>query len=195
MREYLPYARMHIPWSMEVRSYGLPDELGSERLRLISMTPAFIQAVLDGKRAGAGGLLDVIVPDEWPDEDVRYLHLWLKDMIDAPQFAKWRARVIVHAGSEPHMIGHAGFHGPPDESGMVEMGYTIFPKFRRRGLASEAAQRLIDFAKENGAARIRASVSPDNAPSLAMMKKLGLVQIGEQMDEIDGLELVFERGL
>ena len=75
------------------------------------------------------------------------------------------------------------------------MGYTIFPEFRGRGLATEAAQRLIDFAKENGAKHIRASVSPDNAPSLAMTRTLGLVQIGEQMDEIDGLELVFEREL
>jgi RimJ/RimL family protein N-acetyltransferase len=159
------------------------------------MTPAFIRAVLDGRRAEAGGLLDMIVPDDWPDEDVRYLDLWLKDMIDAPQFAKWRARVLVPAEGEARMIGHAGFHGPPDDTGMVEMGYTIFPQFRGRGLATEAAQRLIDFAKESGATRIRVSVSPDNAPSLAMTKRLDLVQIGEQMDEIDGLELVFERPL
>jgi RimJ/RimL family protein N-acetyltransferase len=175
--------------------YQSPKELRSERLRLISMTPAFIRALLDGKRVEARGLLDVIVPDEWPDEDVRYLDLWFKDMTDAPQFAKWRARVIVPAKGEPRMMGHAGFHGPPDETGMVEMGYTIFPEFRRQGLATETAQRLIDFAKENGATRIRASVSPDNLPSLAMVKTLGLVQIGEQMDEIDGLELVFERPL
>ena len=174
-------------------SYPSPHELKSERLRFIPMTPAFIQAVLDGKRGKAGGLLGTIVPDEWPDEDVRYLHLWFKDMTDAPQFAKWRARVIVPVEGASHMMGHAGFHGPPDEAGMVEMGYTIFPEFRRQGLATEAAQRLIEFAKENGATRIRASVSPDNVPSLAMVETLGLDQIGEQMDEIDGLELVFER--
>jgi len=159
------------------------------------MTPAFIQAVLDGRKAEAEGLLGVVIPDGWPDDDDRYLHMWLRDMIDAPQFAKWRARVLVPVEGEARMIGHAGFHGPPNEDGMAEMGYTIFPEFRGRGLATEAAQRLMDFAKENGATLIRASVSPDNAPSLAMTRKLGLVQIGEQMDEIDGLELVFERPL
>jgi RimJ/RimL family protein N-acetyltransferase len=159
------------------------------------MTPPFIQAVLDGKRAEAGELLGVVIPDEWPDDDDRYLHLWLRDMTDAPQFATWRARVIVPVEGEARMMGHAGFHGPPNADGMAEMGYTIFPEFRRRGLATETAERLIAFAKENGATRIRASVSPDNAPSLAMVKRLGLVQIGEQMDEIDGLELVFERPL
>ena len=159
------------------------------------MTAAFIQAVLDGRRAEAAGLLGVTIPDDWPDEDDRYLSLWHKDMIDAPQFAKWRARVLVAIEGDARMMGHAGFHGPPNEDDMVEMGYTVFPEFRGRGLATEAARRLMDFAKENGAKRIRASVSPDNAPSLAMTRKLALVRIGEQMDEIDGLELVFEREL
>jgi RimJ/RimL family protein N-acetyltransferase len=38
-----------------------------------------------------------------------------------------------------------------------------------------------------------ASVSPENAPSLAVIRKLGFEQTGEQWDEEDGLELVFER--
>ena len=40
-----------------------------------------------------------------------------------------------------------------------------------------------------------ASVSPGNAPSLTVVRKLGFVQTGEQWDEEDGLELVFERSL
>ncbi len=39
---------------------------------------------------------------------------------------------------------------------------------------------------------VRASVSPDNEPSLAIVRRLGFTQVGEQIDEIDGLELVFE---
>jgi RimJ/RimL family protein N-acetyltransferase len=159
------------------------------------MTPAFIQALLDGRRAEAEGLLGIVVPRDWPDDDDRYLRMWHKDMIEAPQFAKWRARALVPIEGDDRMVGHAGFHGPPNADDMVEMGYTIFPEFRGQGLATEAAQALIEFAKENGAKMIRASVSPDNAPSIAMTRTLGLVQIGEQMDEIDGLELVFERPL
>ena len=37
-----------------------------------------------------------------------------------------------------------------------------------------------------------ASVAPDNVASLNLIKEFGYVQIGEQMDEIDGLEFVFE---
>jgi RimJ/RimL family protein N-acetyltransferase len=40
---------------------------------------------------------------------------------------------------------------------------------------------------------VRASISPDNVASLALIRSLGFEQRGEQWDEIDGLELIFER--
>lgn len=39
----------------------------------------------------------------------------------------------------------------------------------------------------------RASIAPDNVASRAMLQQLGFVHVGEQLDEDDGLELVFER--
>jgi RimJ/RimL family protein N-acetyltransferase len=96
------------------------------------------------------------------------------------------------------MIGHAGFHGPPGVNGRkdpeaLEVGYTVFPPFRRQGYATEAVTALMDWAQgEKGIRRFIASVSPDNEPSLAMVRKLGFVQTGEQWDEEDGLELVFD---
>jgi [ribosomal protein S5]-alanine N-acetyltransferase len=40
-----------------------------------------------------------------------------------------------------------------------------------------------------------ASVSPRNPASLALVRSLGFRQVGKQIDEVDGLELVFERAL
>ena len=37
------------------------------------------------------------------------------------------------------------------------------------------------------------SISPENAASLALAQKLGFVRIGEQMDEVDGLEWIFQQ--
>jgi RimJ/RimL family protein N-acetyltransferase len=45
----------------------------------------------------------------------------------------------------------------------------------------------------HGVDRFIASVSPDNAPSLRVVAKLGFVRIGSHMDEVDGPEDVFER--
>jgi len=159
------------------------------------MTPAFIDAVLEPRRTEAEEQLGAVVPADWPyEDDVRHLQRWQKDMAAENRVAPWRARAIVRISDE-RMIGHAGFHGPPDDTGMIEIGYTVFPAFRGNGYATEAARRLLELAKEIGATTFRASVSPDNAASLAIVRKLGLVKTGERMDDVDGLEFVFERQL
>jgi ribosomal-protein-alanine N-acetyltransferase len=73
------------------------------------------------------------------------------------------------------------------------MGYTVMPDHRRRGYAVEAASGMMDWARRiHGVRRFRLSISPSNDPSLAMAAKMGFVRTGEQMDEEDGLEYVFE---
>src|SRR5439155_234589 len=44
------------------------------------------------------------------------------------------------------IIGNAGFKGPPDQGGMVEIAYGIVPAFEGRGFATEAATALVAFA-------------------------------------------------
>ena len=157
------------------------------------MTRAFLEATLDSRRTDAENQLGIVLPTDWPDAaDVRHLQRWQKDMAGENRVAPWRARAIVRI-SDDNMIGHAGFHGPPDDTGMIEIGYAIFPAFRGNGYATEAARTLLDFAIELGATTFRASVSPDNAPSLAIVRKLGLIRTGERLDDADGLEFVFER--
>jgi GNAT superfamily N-acetyltransferase len=80
-----------------------------------------------------------------------------------------------------------------ENSAVVEIGYTTFEPFRGRGLATEAVSALMGWArKERDVGRFILSISPDNAPSLVIARKLGFVQTGEQWDDDDGLELVFE---
>jgi len=93
------------------------------------------------------------------------------------------------------VIGYCGFHGPPKAVGRAEIGYTVFEKFRLRGYATEAAKALIQWARHTGERSVFASVAPTNGPSLAVLNRLGFRHVGEQMDEIDGKELVFELGL
>jgi RimJ/RimL family protein N-acetyltransferase len=75
---------------------------------------------------------------------------------------------------------------------MVEVGYRITAEHRRRGHARAALGVLLAYARAQGAKTVRASISPDNAASLALAGSYGFTQTGEQVDEIDGLELVFE---
>ncbi|MEU7642317.1 GNAT family N-acetyltransferase, partial [Streptomyces sp. NPDC039016] len=87
----------------------------------------------------------------------------------------------------------AGFHGPPDEVGMVGIGYSVAPGFRRQGYArSTLIELLRRTAAETAVTTVRATISPDNVASLATISGFGFVEVGEQWDEEDGLELVFE---
>ena len=115
-------------------------------------------------------------------------------MEDDPGGRDWCIRAMVR-GEDSAVIGHCGFHGPPKAVGRAEIGYTVFQKFRSRGYATEAAQGLIAWARLTGERKVFASVAPTNAASLAVMNKLGFRHIGDQMDEIDGKELVFELAL
>jgi ribosomal-protein-alanine N-acetyltransferase len=171
----------------------------SARLELVSMSPAFLQPLLENRRDDAAAVLGAEIADEWPDRhDEGFLHLRLGQMRRDPQSQQWLVRAIILPGAVRRMIGHAGFHGAPGVNGpkkpdALEIGYTVFPPFRGKGYASEAALALMESArKEHGIRTFIASVSPENEPSLAIVGKLGFAQTGEQWDEEDGLELVFE---
>jgi [ribosomal protein S5]-alanine N-acetyltransferase len=173
--------------------------ISSERLELILVSPQAIDALLDGRRADAERELDASIPPSWPDEhDAGFLRHRRRQLERAPQAEPWLVRAVILREPVRMMIGHAGFHGQPGVNGKqdpdaVELGYTIFEPHRGRGYATEAAQALMDWASaEKGMHRFIASVAPTNAPSLAIVEKLGFVQTGEQWDEEDGLELVFE---
>ena len=90
-------------------------------------------------------------------------------------------------------VGGAGYHGPPDADGMVEIGYGVDPAHRRRGYARAALEALLArAAAEPDVRTVRVSIRPDNEPSLRLAMQYGFVQVGEQIDEVDGLELIHE---
>jgi RimJ/RimL family protein N-acetyltransferase len=113
-----------------------------------------------------------------------------RQLVETPDDAGWVTGVVVVDGVA---VGGGGFHGAPDEDGTVEVGYGIDPEFRRRGHAREALRAMVDRARREPAVRrVVASVRPDNQPSLNLIDQFGFVKTGEQWDEEDGLEWVFE---
>ena len=158
------------------------------------MSPAFIDAVLSGRRADAEALAGLKLPEGWPDgRDRRLLRLRRDQIRRDPDSEQWLIRAMVLPSGGRPMIGHIGFHGSPETIGRAEVGYSVMPDHRRRGYATEAALALMDWAaQEHGVTSFSVSITPDNVASLALAAKLGFAQIGEQIDEEDGLEYVFQ---
>ena len=106
-------------------------------------------------------------------------------------YGPWSARLLLLKPSL-QAIGHIRFHSRPAD-GAVEFGYVVFTPWRRQGYATEAAEAVMHWANGHGVRRFVASVRPDNTASQRVVAKLGFRKVGQQVDEIDGIEDVFHR--
>jgi RimJ/RimL family protein N-acetyltransferase len=174
----------------------VPDEapIATPRLELALMSVPFIEALAERDFPTAERLIGASVPPWLADELEDALKIWIARLTSDPSAAPWMARVMVLTeDGARRVVGSIGFHGPPDAEGRLEVGYSVDPPYRRRGFARESVVALFDWAHQRaGIERFVASISPANAPSLALARGLGFVQVGEQLDEVDGPEYVLE---
>ncbi|MFG3131113.1 GNAT family N-acetyltransferase [Streptomyces tendae] len=162
-------------------------------VRFVELSGGAMSALLDGDLPEAGRVAGVSLTEYFVTDAARWLWQFrLNQMAADPGRAQWMVRQAV-MGDRGLVVGHAGFHGPPDEVGMVEIGYFIAPDFRRQGYARSALIELLRrAAAEPTVTTVRAAISPGNVASLATIAGLGFVEVGEQWDEEDGREVVFE---
>lgn len=106
-----------------------------------------------------------------------------------PTQAAWLIRgIVVPDPTSPtgaRVAGHLGGHGPPDDHGTVEAGYTVAVADRGRGLAGRGAAAWFAWAASRGATTARLSIEPGNGSSLAIAHRLGLVAVDRVWDEDD----------
>ncbi|MBB2914665.1 RimJ/RimL family protein N-acetyltransferase [Streptosporangium becharense] len=166
---------------------------GPKRVSFAALPGTALAALLDDDLRTAGEVAGVALPEYFLDDESQWLwRLRSGQMADDPGHERWIAPQAV-TGCEGVVIGYAGFHGPPDGAGMVEVGYWVAPEFRRRGYGRAILAEMLRRAGAEPAVRtVRASISPGNAASLATIAGFGFVEVGEQWDEEDGLELIFE---
>ncbi len=109
-----------------------------------------------------------------------------------PTTNKWFVRFIVLRESA-EVIGSTSFHGVPDEVGMMEIGIGINENFWSQGFAKEALRGMwIWVCQEPGVRTLRYTVSPTNTPSVRIIQGFGFTYMGQQIDEIDGPEDIYE---
>ena len=107
----------------------------------------------------------------------------------------WHHGFFLVERARGEVIGTAGFKGPPDAAGMVEIAYGVVPSVEGRGYATEAAGALVRFAAADERVRlIRAHTLPALNASTRVLRKCGFVHIGEVIDHEDGPVWRWERG-
>jgi RimJ/RimL family protein N-acetyltransferase len=109
-----------------------------------------------------------------------------------PAVNTWFVRFIVLTRSR-EIIGSTSFHGAPDADGMMEIGLGIEEQYRGQGYAKEALAGMWRWVSAFPEVKtLRYTVSPDNLPSIAVINYFGFEFMGQQMDEIDGPENIYE---
>ena len=166
--------------------------IATERTDLISLDEPLLDALATSEFATAATMAGFAIPALTTGGYLRSFGRRRDDLRAHPGWQPWLLRAVVLRDTRL-MIGRIGFHGPP-EDGVLELGYEILERHRRRGFAREAIGAMMAWAlREHAIARFRLSIGEHNAPSLALAASLGFVRTGEQMDPEDGRELIFER--
>lgn len=119
---------------------------------------------------------------------------WLAALRDSRGPDPWRHGFFVVQREQAVVIGMAGFKGPPDATGTVEISYGIVPGFEGRGYATEAAAALVAFAKGDARVRlVRAHTSPAANASTRVLEKCGFHRTTAIVDPDDGPVWRWER--
>ncbi|HEX5591687.1 MAG TPA: GNAT family protein [Candidatus Limnocylindrales bacterium] len=123
----------------------------TDRLELVPLLAAFVDAVRQGDRAAAERAIGARV-SRWlmrePSHLVQLLLAQSGPGAGGPGVVGWLVVAVGRSGRR-RVIGSAGFHGPPDERGRLEIGCVIEPASRRRGYAAEAMRTLVLRAVED----------------------------------------------
>ena len=123
-----------------------PRLIATPRLRLVPHDPEHLRALIDGPEnyarvsgmSPAKGLREFIVS---PDVSVE----WMSALKTAAGVNPWKYGFAVLENASGLVIGSAGFTGPPDPAGNVEIAYGIVPDYEGHGFATEAAAAVTQF--------------------------------------------------
>ena len=100
-----------------------------------------------------------------PNLDTAMARAWLS------QLEEGGAAAIALDGSIPVAFG--AVEASTDEPETGELGVWVLPDHRRRGIATELAEELLELARERGFRRIRGRLPEGNEPALSFLSAIG----------------------
>ena len=110
---------------------------------------------------------------------------------DPGSIGYWVWRAALSDGTE---VAAGGFGGRPGEDERLTIGYHVAEAYRRMGYATELLNLLAEWAlAQPGVTRVRATIKPENAPSLRVAEKAGFEHVGRTRTDEDGELLVYLR--
>jgi RimJ/RimL family protein N-acetyltransferase len=151
----------------------------SRRLNLIAATTRLIKKDIEGRELLAEAL-DVSIPESWPPDlyGPRAMQFALEQLDDASEQG-WSFWYLTTARDPCELLGICGFKGRPDQSGSVEIGYSILGDYHCDGYATEAVTRLVGWAfSHHNVNEVCAETLPHLSQSIRVLEKNGFELTG-----------------
>jgi RimJ/RimL family protein N-acetyltransferase len=167
--------------------------LHTERLELVPITVAMVEAFLHGRRADAEALVDARLPGQWPNRDLveRAFSADLAAIRAMPDHRLWGDRVMIDRALR-RVVGSVVFHGGP-EGGAVEVAYGVERDAQGKGYATEGVRAQVAWALgQEGVRLVKATTFPVHRASRRVLEKCGFHQARVIEHDVFGEALEYE---
>jgi RimJ/RimL family protein N-acetyltransferase len=117
----------------------------------------------------------------WPSSHlIEALPHFINDLLDDPALVGWNVWVVILKEFDI-IIGDVGLKGPPDENGIVEVGYSMSIPFRGKGYMAEAVSALIKWAVSDCRVKsVIAECEDSNEISKRVLRSVGMEMMGKK---------------
>lgn len=153
--------------------------LRSDRITLVASTLEHVRTELESPEQLAT-LLEAVVSAEWPTgeydrEAMEFFRARLEEGgEEAEGWYGWYALREADLESPRTLVGAGGYFGPPDAEGTVEVGYSVLPRWQRRGYATEIVHLLVEHAFTfSYIKRVIAHTTEANPASISVLLRCG----------------------
>ncbi|HLE29210.1 MAG TPA: GNAT family N-acetyltransferase [Anaerolineales bacterium] len=163
-------------------------EIRTERLRLMPLTLKQLGLYLDRPQELQKELGFPVSRDVLTERVQRALSLKLEKMPQADEATHvWHTYWLIVVAADAYGAGLAGFEGPPDNTGEVEIGYGMDPAYQSRGYMTEAVHALLDWAFQNPGCKsvVARDTKKSNLASLHVLAKMGMTVYEEVGDALN----------
>lgn len=163
------------------------ERLKTSRLELVASDIQLLEAELESHQKLAS-MLNAQITNGWPPGEydtfaIRYFRDCLYSNPEVIGWYGWYALLRSAEDGQYILVGAGGFFGPPDEGGVLEIGYSVVPMYERCGIATEMVGALVRYAfMNNRVKRIIAHTTPDNVSSVRVLEKTGFTFTGPGQD-------------
>lgn len=153
-------------------------QLETERLFLIIMNYSMIRSLINGTNVELTDL-GLTCGHGWPRQETFDIIRFLADTMKEDQSPSGYEIWLIVKKDGMIIIGDAGFTGPPDVEGKVEIGYGLVESERNKQYGYEAVSALIEWAMTQDKVKVICAdgVLINNFGSIRILEKVGMKEI------------------